>query len=82
MARLVPQDAHAPLLVAPFDLEHLRLLELFEPRVREVERDGDGRGAVRRKPLVGEVEVEREIQAARVEFLPQPGGPIRQRPLD
>ena len=36
---------------APFDLEHLRALEPFEPRMREVEGDGDARHAVGREPL-------------------------------
>ena len=48
---LVAQDLQAPCLGAPFDLEHLRALELLEARVREVERDRDAGDAVRRKPF-------------------------------
>ena len=43
VAGLVPEDLHAPLRRAPFDLEHLGALELFQPRVRQIEGDGDAR---------------------------------------
>ena len=46
--------------VAAFDLEHLRELELREPRVRQVERDGDAGHAVGREPLVRQPEVRAE----------------------
>ena len=39
-------------VVAAFDLEHLRELELREAWMREVERNRDARHAVRREPLV------------------------------
>jgi len=29
----MPEDAHAPLVLAAFDLEHLGVLQLLEPRV-------------------------------------------------
>jgi hypothetical protein len=66
VARLVAQDAQAPLGVAAFDFQHLRELELGQPRVRQVERDGDARNAVRREPLVRQPEVraERQVRAA------------------
>src|SRR5262245_46626707 len=44
---LVPEQAHALLLAAPFHLEHLPLLELFEPWMRQIKWDGDPRHAVR-----------------------------------
>ena len=56
--RFVAKDPHSPFVLAPLDLEHLRFVELFEPRVRQVERDGDGGGPVRGEPLVGQVEVQ------------------------
>ena len=68
MAGLVPQDPQARLGIAAFDLEHLRELELREPRMREVERDGDAGDAVRREPLVRQPVVRPERQAARVEL--------------
>ena len=64
VAGLVPQDAHAPLVVAALDLEHLRLLERFEPRVGEIEGNGDRRRPVGSEPLVRQVEVQREAQLA------------------
>ena len=68
VAGLVAQDAQARLRVAAFDLEHLRQLELRQPRVREIERNGDAGHAVRREPLVGQPVVRPERQAARVEL--------------
>ena len=63
MAGFVAQDAHAPLVLAALHLEHLRLLELLEPRMRQVERDRNRRRAVRREPLVGQIEVNGAAQA-------------------
>src|SRR5262245_42919444 len=51
VTRLVPEDLHAPGFVSSLDFEHLRALEFFEPRVREIERDGDTGHAVWREPL-------------------------------
>ena len=68
VAGLVAQDAHAPLVIAALDFEHLRLLEPLEPRMRQVERHRHRRRAVRREPLVGDVEVDREAQLARFEL--------------
>jgi hypothetical protein len=82
MSRLVPQDAHAPLVLAAFDLEHLGLLEPGQPRMRHIKGDGDGGGAVGREPFVRQVEVQRERQPPRGELLPQLLEPIGQRVLD
>ncbi len=46
--------------IAAFDLEHLTLFELFQPRMRQVERDGDTADAVGREPLVGQPVVRAE----------------------
>ena len=51
VARLVAQDLQAPLGRAPFDLEHLRALELLEPGMREVERDRDARARRRARTI-------------------------------
>ncbi len=47
----------APLGRAALDLQHLASLQLHQPRVRQVERDGDARHAVGREPVVREPEV-------------------------
>ena len=62
---LVAEDAHAPGRRAALDFEHLLALEPGEPRVREVEGDGDARDAIRREPLVGQPEMRPEADAAR-----------------
>ena len=62
VADFVAQDAHAPGRRAAFDLEHLLALEPRQPRMREVERDGDARHAVRREPLVRQPEVRPEAR--------------------
>src|SRR5689334_20930173 len=54
VAGLVPQNAHALLVSAALDLEHLAAFEFHQPRMREVERDCDARHGVRRKPLLGQ----------------------------
>src|SRR5438093_738983 len=53
MAGLMTQDAQAPGGLTALDLEHLRELQPGEPRVREIERDGDAWDAVGGEPLVG-----------------------------
>ena len=80
--RLVPEDAHAPFVFAAFHLEHLRVLELFEARMRQIEGNGDGRGAVRREPLVRQIEVQRKGEPAGLELLAQQGDPAGQRAFD
>ena len=79
---LVPQDAHAPFVLAAFDFEHLRLLELLEARVRQVERDGDRGGPVRREPFVRQIEVNRQAQPAVGQLVPELRDAVGQRPLD
>ena len=71
VARLVAQDAHAPLVFAAFDFEHLRLLELLEAGVRQVEGDRDRRCAVRREPFVGQIEMYGQTQAAGRQLAPE-----------
>ena len=82
MTRLVPQNPHAPLVLAAFHLEHLRLLELLEARMRQVERDGDRRRAVGGVPLVAEVDVKGKPQPAVGKLGAKLCNPLRQRPLD
>ena len=79
---LVPEDAHAPFVFAALDLEHLGLLQRFEPRVRQIEGDGDRRRAVRREPLIRQVEVQREAQVARRDLRAKLRDAIGERPFD
>ena len=74
----VPENAHAPLVIAAFDLEHLRLFQPLQARMRQIEGHGHRRRAVRREPLVGNVEVDRKPQLARLELRAQ----LRDAPLD
>ena len=61
---LVPQDAHAGVVIAAFHFQHLRHLEPGESRMGEVERDGDAGNAVGGEPLVRKPEVGAKQQAA------------------
>ena len=79
---LVPQDAHAPFVFAALDLEHLGLFQRFESRVRQIEGDGDRGCAVRREPLVRQIEVERKAQAARGDLRAKLRDSIGERPFD
>ena len=77
---LVPQDAHARVVVAAFHFQHLRHLEPDQARVREVEGNGHAGNAVGGEPLVGEPEVRAEQQAAAGQLAVQlldPQGEIR-----
>ena len=65
MPGLVAQNAHAPVVLAALDFQHLRLLEPLEPRVRHVERHRHGRGAVGGEPFVRDIEMNREPQFPR-----------------
>jgi len=82
VASLVPQNPHAPLVLAALDLEHLRLFEPLEPWMSQVERHGDGSGAVGGEPLVGEVEMQWKTDAPVVQFRPQERDALRQRAFD
>ena len=65
---LVAQELRARLRRAALDLHHLAELELLEPRVGEVERDRDGRLALRAEPFVAEIAGGADGQAARLEL--------------
>jgi hypothetical protein len=54
--------------MAAFHFEHLVQLELRQARMRQVERNGDPRHAVRCKPFVRQPVERPEHQAARVQF--------------
>jgi hypothetical protein len=82
MAGFVPKDSHAPLVLAALDFEHLRFLEPLEPGMSEVERNRDRGTAVRREPLVGQVEVQRKPQLAGVELGAELLDAGRERPFD
>ncbi len=66
--RLVAKDAHQPTAVATLGLTHDPALQSLEPRMREIERNGDARHAVRRKPLLRQPDVRAEIQSPTFEF--------------
>src|SRR5262249_2583247 len=71
VSRFVAQDLHAPLVVAALHFEHLALFELFEPRVRQIERNGDAPNAVRGKPFVREPEMRTEHELSLRELVVQ-----------
>src|SRR5688572_11245769 len=82
MPRFVTQNAHAPLVFAPLDFQHLRFLELGQTWMRQVERDGDRGTAVGRKPFVRQVKVQREAKPPCLELLSQLRDALGHRALD
>ena len=82
VAGLVAQDAHGPLVLAALDLEHLRLFQPLEPRVRQVEGHGDRRAAVGCEPLVRQVEVQRKAQPHAGDLVAKLGHARGQRAFD
>src|SRR5688572_28470782 len=60
MTRLVPHDAHQPLVVATLDFVHEAALEPHQTRMREVEGNRDAWHAVRREPLLRQPEMRSE----------------------
>ena len=53
---------------AALDVLHHALLEAHQPRVREIEGDGDSRDPVGSVPAIGEPEVRAEVEASGFEF--------------
>src|SRR5689334_10036981 len=78
----MPQDAHAPFVLAPFNLQHLRLFELGQPRVCQVERNRDRRRAIRREPLVRQIKMHGSNQSCRTQFGAELFGPLGQLVVD
>ena len=72
VARLVAQDAHQPVAVAAFDFAHEAPLDAHEAAVRQIERDGDSRDAVRREPFLRQPAMRPEADAARGELAVKP----------
>jgi hypothetical protein len=72
VAGLVSQNAHAFGVAATLDLEHLFPFELNQAWVREVERYGDARHAVRRKPLFRQPNVRFEADSAVIQLTIEP----------
>ena len=70
------KDSQARHFVAALDFEHLRELELREPRMGEVERDRDAGHAVRREPVIRQPVARTELQAERFQLLGDGGNAV------
>ncbi len=68
MTGFVAKDLHAPFGRAALDFEHLRLLEPHQPRVCQIEGNGDARHAVGREPLGRDPGMRAELQAPAGKF--------------
>src|ERR1700756_3020230 len=64
----MPQKLEAPFGSAAFDLEHLMYFERLQARMRQIERNGDGRDAFGRKPFVAQIAFRTKAEPARFEF--------------
>lgn len=71
MSAFVPENAHELDARSALDLEQLESLEPNEPRMSEVEWNGDSGNASRGEPFVGEPSVGPDCQAPGREFLVQ-----------
>src|SRR6266849_4290466 len=68
VAGLVSQDAHALDLRAAFDFQHLLSFELHQTGMRQIERNGEARYAVGRKPFRRQPDMGFETNAAIVQL--------------
>ena len=73
VAHLMAQKTQTPGLRAAFDFHHHFFFEFFEPRVREIKRNGDGGRSFGTEPFVAEItdRLERNLLGGqlRIEFL-------------
>ena len=65
MAALVPQQHLAPFRCSSLHFQHLAQFKRLEPWMREIKREGDGRHAGWRKPLVAKVTIGPHSDSAR-----------------
>ena len=79
VADLVPQNPQARLVGAPFDFQHLRLLQLHQPRMREVKRNRHSRNAVGTEPVGRQPEVRAEPHPLELQFVVHPLDAFLQR---
>jgi hypothetical protein len=80
VSAFMAQQHLAPLRGAAFHFQHQPQFQCLEPRMREIERDGDRARALRRKPFVAEVTIGPQRDAAwQVESLTRK--PLRHRKL-
>src|SRR5579883_1629460 len=68
MACLVAQDAHEPPCVTAFRFSHDAALEALQPRMSQVERNGDAGDPIRREPLFRKPDVRMEANAPGLEL--------------
>ncbi len=72
VAGFVTQNAHALLVRAALQLQHLPAFELHQARVGEVKRDGDPRHAIGRKPLFRQPNMGFKANSARIQLAIKP----------
>ena len=75
VAAFMAQQHLAPFGGAAFHFEHQAEFQRLEPRVREIERNRDRAGTLRRKPFVAEIAIGPQRNPAQRELvvkLPQP----------
>jgi hypothetical protein len=65
---LVPQDSHTFAFAAAFHLDHLCALQLDQPRVGQIERNGEPPDAIGRKPFFRKPDMRPEVQGSSVDF--------------
>ena len=65
---LVPQDAHALDVSAPFDFQHLFSFEFHQTRMGQIKRNGESRNPVGCKPLGRQPHVRFETDAPFVQL--------------
>jgi hypothetical protein len=68
MARLMPEDAQAGGMRSTFDFAHPCTLDAAQPRMREIERDGDAWDAPWRKPFCRKPKVRPQLEPGSLEL--------------
>src|SRR5690349_2829474 len=68
MSRLMTQDAHALGIASSFNFQHLLAFQLHESRMCKIERDGNTRNTVGRKPFFCKPNVWFEANSSVIKF--------------
>ena len=64
----MPKDSHTFAFAGAFNLQHLRSLELHQPRMRQIEGNSKTRDAIRREPFFTEPDMRSEVERTRIQL--------------
>ena len=68
----MPKDSHTFAFAGAFNLQHLRSLELYQPRMRQIEGNPETRDAIRREPFFTEPDMRFKVERMRTQLSIKP----------